>query len=750
MNKPLLLALVLLAVCATAAFAGGEKEAAAGAKAESAEELAGRKRIMINPPELTGFPEIDASVLSNNVQNTLDRNFANYAGMTVATFEDMPNYILDIEIQRHSSTLFTITLKVKDAGSLDILATSKSHSAPSLDLLKFGPALNLATKDILDDRNLGIKLSPDASRALEKAVDTKLAEAADAKTKANAAPQSSFRREQNTNVAEALGQTLTKAELELSETANAGFTPPEFSAPEFTAVTFKPPVVRVLSTSRTVEGMQADIARYREIQAANKAAVEDQQQYLLGQRKAILDQWQDFLGEVEARRQLLRAEEEKLSQVQERLEAELHEGEEYYRVSPPFRIIYDPNPEQEIDFVTETADFRFNIASEPTSIKALKLRLDNLTELNKGFTRVNKAYEDVNAAMATRRAQVEAAMDAVKKAMDNANAAGQELRQDYQVAPVSTTSPEWDIPPGESAHGRALRTSWPVDYPRTFELTVNLLAVRDEDDVEVIESKTLSLVNDISWNGLLKPEAVSLRGAFNDVNIERLGEEGSIVVLVESVNGIDAETAALTGYIEIIPDKARTAATGRQITARDSWRSYWTDPNHLNSLGVAVGTAFATPAFLASARLTFSPFRYGFFEAGSDFGLVHGEKDVNNVEYLSFAPYLHYNLFGVGDGVGKGNDGFGLYIGAGGGMSLSRYTYPSESHVDPVIVNTMVFDFNLGTLWTFSHSVIDLRWTIKTNFKTGVDHRLTLGYIYRFGYFARRNGGNPADLINRR
>jgi hypothetical protein len=277
-----------------------------------------------------------------------------------------------------------------------------------------------------------------------------------------------------------------------------------------------------------------------------------------------------------------------------------------------------------------------------------------------------------------------------------------------------------------------------VDYPRTFSITASL----SNDAGDVIGRGEASLTNDISWDGPLDPETAFTWCYFNNVKIDDITD--MLAVRIDAVNGRDAELAAAAGYIAIDADGARTAAIGRRVTARGPRRDYWSDPGRLTSLGVAIGTTggIVTPPLLVSAKLTFSPFSGSFLEAGSDFGLVHGERDVQDVEYLSIAPYLHLNAL-------SGGRIFHAYIGIGGGASFSQYTYPSESYVDPVTVITPVFDFNTGLLWTFSHSVIDLRWTVKTNFK-GLDHRFTLGYGYRFGYFTERYGGKPADLTNLR
>jgi hypothetical protein len=740
-KKPLVLAFGLLAVCAAAVFAGGEKETAPETEAAKGED-AGQKGIWIKEPELVGFPQTGDSELPGYVQGILTSNFVNYSGMTVNNQTDTRDYSLEGRIQRHSSTQYTIRLAIQKMDSLDFIATSDA-SANSLSDLKFGEPLNKATKDLLANTKLGVNLTAEAKRELDKPLNTKWAEGQAAIVKAGAASSTSIKREQNANVAEDLGQNLTKAGLQLSESVKEKFSLPEFNAPaEFTAPKFTPPAIRTFSTSATVERIRADVDRYRENQAANRAAIEEQQQHILGQRKDILDQWQNFLDQVETRRQLLRDEDQKLLQVQAKLEAELREGEALYRASLPFRILYDPNPKVTINLERGMANMRFQIAAEPTSLKVLKVRLDNLVELNKSFAKVSKAYGDVNTAMTAQFVRVEAAMDAVKNAMDRANAAGSTLGEGYKVAPLSA---DWTVPRGNTEYGAKLTTSWTVDYPRTFALTVSLLIVKGEDDIEVIESTSLTLINDISWNGPLEPEPASLWASFNNVKVERLGTHGVPVARVETVNDVDAETAAIEGYIEIIPDGGRTAAVGRQIAERESWRSYWSEPKRLNSLGAAIGTAGVTPAFMVSPKLTFSLFSGSFFEAGSDFGLVHGEGDVKDVEYFSIAPYLHANLFARTDG-----GGFGAYIGIGGGASFSRYTYPSESRIDPVTVFTPVFDFNTGFLIGISsRSVIDLRWTIKTNFN-GLNHRFALGYMCRFGYFAPRFGGKPANLTSGR
>jgi hypothetical protein len=741
-----------LSVCA-AVFAGGNNEAAANAGADAAASD-GREVVSILEPELAGFPEGDASQLRGYVRGILSNNFAKYSGMTVDNQANTRDYLLEVKIEKHPwHYTVSLTLQRSDADSLAIEAVSGPQNARTVNDLKFGRALNLATQELLLDK--GVKLSAADKSALSKPVDDEQASAASVTVSTG----NRFGDEQNANIAADYG-LKPPSERTLPDVPDVDV--PKFTTPTVTMPAFTAPAIQVFRTKST-GGLQADRARWREVQAANKAAVEEQQEYLLRQRDAIRDQWnvilaqwQTFLGEAETRRQLLRNTEQEIFRVRADLEEELREAQEYYRDSPPSRILYDPKPKEYVDFERDTVNEWFQIASVPTSLKMLTDRLDNLTKLNKSFTAVNKAFEDVNAAVAARFAQVEGArarvqdaLDKVQDALDEVNAIGRGLPEGYKVVPQSIEPLDWTIPPATTAYGseRKLKTSWDVAYPRQFDITVCLLDVRGEDDIHVLGRIQLTLTNDIAWNGPLKPEPDSGWYSFHNVKIDDISEDGTLTVWVESVNGIDVETAALSGYIEVIPDGSRIPGIGWQTDVRESWRRYWSDNRHFNSLEVAAGTAFATPAFLVSGRLTFSPFRHFFFEAGSDVGLAHGMWNVRDVEYLSIAPYLHLNFFyDMGD-VGS-EKGFVLspYGGVGGGMSFSRYTYPSEP--DPVTVNmdTGVFDVNGGVRFIYRHSVIDLRATIKTNFQTGVDFRVTVGYGFRFGYFAPRYGGMPARL----
>jgi hypothetical protein len=756
MNRPLLPALALLAVCAAAAFAGGNNEAAPPAVADAGANAAasdGREVVSIMEPEFVGFPEGDNSQLRSYVKGILSNNFANYSGMKVDNNANANkrDYMLEVKIDKHSWQYYTVLLTLHRSSDVgfETVAGSRPQSASSVSDLRSGKALNLATRDLLLQN--GVKLSAAAKSALSKPVSDKQA----APVIIDIPSNNPWQDEQNSN--DFGGKLPPIAPPDVPDVHIPDFDTPTIPTPSFT-----PPAIRVFTARSTGEDRHAGRARWQETQAANKAAVEEQQDYLirqgdtiLGQRAAIIEQWEAYLGEAEAARQRLRSTEQDLFHKQAELEEELRQVQEYYRKSPPFRILYDPIPKETADYERGTVNERFRIASEPRSLKSLTDRLDNLAKLNKSFTAVNRAFEKVNAAVAARYAQVlnainraEDALAKVRDALDEINVVGQGLPEDYRTAPKFISTPGRAIPPATTAYGAKLKTGWAVDYPRSFNITVCLLDVRGEDDINILQRRQLTLTNDIAWNGPLKPEPDSGWYSFDNVKIDDTSKDGILVVWVESVNGMDVEKASLSSYIEVIPDGSRIPGIGWQSDTRESWRRYWSDRRRFNSIGVAAGSAFATPAVLASARLTFSLFPYSFFELGSDFGLVHGVPDVQDVEYLSIAPYLHLNAF-ITDGKSVAAQWFSGYLGIGGGASFSRYTYPSQSHIDPITVNTGVFDANAGIRWMFSHSTVDLRYTVKTNFK-GVDQRVTFGYAYRFGYFAPRYGGTPAKLTDRR
>jgi hypothetical protein len=745
MTKTSLMALFLLVIGAVFAFSGGKGEKDNEEEGELYYTGSGGEGIIITIATPEGINTEQDTWMPNYVRGILKKSIDEYSAIIIvpneAEYQDllkirelqelrnpdikheelvddrMPTHSLSGKIEKISAEEYSLELTITDIVTGIAKPVVKRGTR---DQVRDGVILNQASEETLTQ--LGVDLTSAAKTALAMPLKPQDIDSQTALARSNAA--TGFGRMQYAYQAAEIDPNLKEAVQRRSMYEETVLKIPEYTAPVFTPLAFSLPKIQESSTGNIGADARASVARYR----AYQTSLREQQQTLLLQRQDILNQWQGFLSQIDIQREPLHEYEQQLFQQQKELTDLLREAESFYTEHPPFRIFYDHVPEEgEINFRAETMSLRFAVASEPVTVEALKNVLDALVNLNKSFTAANKAYTDVNEEIAKRFSETEAAMNAVKNALSKVN----DLGQQYDVAAV--VARDWTVPPGTMVNGAPLTTAWDVDYSRSFSIDASLL----DDSGTAIGRGTVTLVNDVSWNGPLKPETAFGWCTFGSVKVDDISD--TLTVRIDRVN----ERGSDTGYIAIDPNGARTAAIRRNISARESWRGYWSDTSRLTSLGVAAGTTggILTPAFLVSARATFSPFSFGFFELGSDFGLVHGERDVQDVGYFSIAPYLHYNLFAAGEKMG-------VYMGIGGGASFSQYTYPSESHVDPVEVNTWVFDANFGLLVKLAHSGIDFRWTIKTNFK-GLDHRFTLGYLYRFGYIAERYGGKPADLMRR-
>jgi hypothetical protein len=139
------------------------------------------------------------------------------------------------------------------------------------------------------------------------------------------------------------------------------------------------------------------------------------------------------------------------------------------------------------------------------------------------------------------------------------------------------------------------------------------------------------------------------------------------------------------------------------------------DPR-LWTAGASVGTSFYRPWFIASIHGTIAPKPYSFLEWGVDLGFSSGETESN---YTILYPFVHYALFAPFRTKG------GWYIGAGGGLWISTYTFEGETEHDIQFIVDLTTGFNIM-------NVLDISYTLHTNFN-GINHKLSLGFVYRFG-----------------
>ncbi|MCL2244424.1 MAG: CsgG/HfaB family protein [Treponema sp.] len=166
------------------------------------------------------------------------------------------------------------------------------------------------------------------------------------------------------------------------------------------------------------------------------------------------------------------------------------------------------------------------------------------------------------------------------------------------------------------------------------------------------------------------------------------------------------------------------------------WNNVRIEPSktaRLHTVGASVGSTFYAPFLIGTVRGTFSPFDNFFIEAGMDVGFFHGSNNKEDSDYLnsyglnidsyfSLYPFIHLNFF-----LPFKNSG-GLYIGAGAGYMYSKYEFNdgiAEANIFAldVIAGANLFDF------------LDVSYTMRTdfmNFFKGINHKVSVGYVYRF------------------
>jgi len=163
------------------------------------------------------------------------------------------------------------------------------------------------------------------------------------------------------------------------------------------------------------------------------------------------------------------------------------------------------------------------------------------------------------------------------------------------------------------------------------------------------------------------------------------------------------------------------------------------------SLGLNIGTSFATPLLILNLDATISPLPYSFFELGAEFGSINGmageNVDIGGVEYLSNYYYARINFFApygkrTFDSYGKPREGGGWYLGLGLGIMNAEYAFiksPTERSVATVQTPTLdgATGFYIGRGHILFKAGYAVRSTMDLKNLIGINHRLLLGINYR-------------------
>jgi len=163
------------------------------------------------------------------------------------------------------------------------------------------------------------------------------------------------------------------------------------------------------------------------------------------------------------------------------------------------------------------------------------------------------------------------------------------------------------------------------------------------------------------------------------------------------------------------------------------------------SVGLNMGTSFATPLLIVNLNVTIAPLPYSFFEFGYELGTITGMAGENvtikDVEYTSNYFYARVNLFlpygdRTFDSYGKPKEGGGWYIGFGFGLMSAEYAFvQSVTERTVATVTTPTFDVGTGFFIGHGRILLKLGYGVRTTMDLknliGVNHRMLLGICYR-------------------
>ena len=151
------------------------------------------------------------------------------------------------------------------------------------------------------------------------------------------------------------------------------------------------------------------------------------------------------------------------------------------------------------------------------------------------------------------------------------------------------------------------------------------------------------------------------------------------------------------------------------------------EETRLWSVGLNVGSSFATPLFIGNVNITIPPSPYTFIELGVDIGLVHGKAgdiEIKDVKYHSWYYYGRFNAFVPFEQNG------GWYIGLGGGFMDAYFKFPSNE----ASIQTPAFDVASGFFLGKDHHLFRIGYALRTNF-SNINHRVMIGYTMRICNF---------------
>jgi len=299
------------------------------------------------------------------------------------------------------------------------------------------------------------------------------------------------------------------------------------------------------------------------------------------------------------------------------------------------------------------------------------------------------------------------------------------------------------------AHNIMYNTAGRLEVAFTFYLNNNALNVNNmvfllKNNITDTSLTELNTRNNFTYRTINPGENINWN--FPEQNVTYYLMQGNFIIYSFNIKSpseteIKAEADRRTAQAEAErqarqAEANKRAAEAKQRETQAAWDDFWDYflgddfwfgyGERFGSVGINIGTSFATPLLIGNINFTIPILPYTFIEAGIDIGLLHGNtgyKVIYDVSYFSVFYYGRLNVFVPFD-----YDIGGWYFGIGGGFSDARYKFPEAE----AKIQTGAMDFTTGLFFGEEHC-FRIGYTLRTNFTTGVNHRITLGYAFRIG-----------------
>jgi len=160
------------------------------------------------------------------------------------------------------------------------------------------------------------------------------------------------------------------------------------------------------------------------------------------------------------------------------------------------------------------------------------------------------------------------------------------------------------------------------------------------------------------------------------------------------------------------------------------------------TLGGSVGTAFVSLPLICTVYGTIAPFKYLFIEVGVDMGWRNNiSRSSNNSAYFSYGlsytadffslyPFANFVLFTPFRRTKQDKRIGGWYMGVGLGVMFLNYKFEVEQLNTTLEIWDTTVAMNIVT--GFILGIIDISYTLQTDFYGLPIHKLSFGYVYRF------------------